>query len=87
MPNIKSAKKRVITNAKKGVNNNIGRTSMKTAIKKCEKAVSANDKALAEDNLKVAIKRIDKAAASGLIHKNKAAREKSRLTKQTNALN
>ncbi|MCI5967886.1 MAG: 30S ribosomal protein S20 [Tenericutes bacterium] len=86
MPNIKSAKKRVITSAKKNVNNTLGRSSMKTAIKKSERAIKAEDKALAEENLKVAIKRIDKACASGLIHKNKAAREKSRLTKQTNLL-
>ena len=87
MPNIKSAKKRLITSAKKCNNNTLGKSSMKTAIKKSERAIKANDKALAEENLKVAIKRIDKAVASGLIHKNKAAREKSRLTKQTNSLN
>lgn len=87
MPNIKSAKKRVITSAKKSTNNNIGKASMKTAIKKSEKAIKANNKEEANENLKVAIKRIDKAVASGLIHKNKAAREKSRLTKQTNSLN
>ena len=59
---------------------------MKTAIKKSERAIKAEDKALADENLKIAIKKIDKACASGLIHKNKAAREKSRLTKQTNSL-
>ena len=87
MPNIKSAKKRVITSAKKRDNNLLTKSSMKTAVKKSERAIKANDKALAEENLKVAIKRIDKAVASGLIHKNKAARQKSRLTKQTNSLN
>lgn len=87
MPNIKSAKKRVITSAKKNANNVLSKSSMKTAIKKSERAIKAEDKALAEENLKVAIKRIDKACAKGLIHKNKAAREKSRLTKQTNSLN
>ena len=87
MPNIKSAKKRVITSAKKNENNTLVRSSMKTAIKKSERAIKANDKAQADENLKVAIKRIDKAVASGLIHKNKAARQKSRLTKQTNSLN
>lgn len=86
MPNIKSAKKRVITNAKKGEANTVIKSSMRTAVKKSEKAIKANDKKLAEENLKVAIKRIDKAQASGIIHKNKAAREKSRLTKQTNAI-
>ena len=84
MPNIKSAKKRVITSAKKNANNTLGRSSMKTAIKKSERAIKAEDKALADENLKIAIKKIDKSCASGLIHKNKAAREKSRLTKQTN---
>ena len=86
MPNIKSAKKRVITSKKKAENNIVVKSSMKTAIKKSEKAIKANDKALADENLKVAIKRIDKAQAKGLIHKNKAARQKSRLTKQTNAI-
>ena len=86
MQNIKSAKKRVITSAKKNANNTLGRSSMKTAIKKSERAIKAEDKALADENLKIAIKKIDKACASGLIHKNKAAREKSRLTKQTNSL-
>ena len=87
MPNIKSAKKRVRSNGRKEKINTYVSSSMKTAIKKSEKAIKTQDKALAEENLKVAIKRIDKAVASGLIHKNKAAREKSRLTKQTNALN
>ena len=86
MSNIKSAKKRVITNAKKGVANTTVKSSMKTAVKKSERAIKANDKKLAEENLRVAIKRIDKAQASGIIKKNKAAREKSRLTKQTNAI-
>lgn len=84
MPNIKSAKKRVITSAKKNAKNTLVRSSMKTAIKKSEKAIMANDKTQADESLKVAVKRIDKALAKGLIHKNKAAREKSRLTKQTN---
>jgi len=86
MPNIKSAKKRVITSAKKRDNNTVITSSMKTAIKKFEKAVKENDKQLAEENLKVATKRIDKAVTSGLVHKNKAAREKSRLTKKKNEM-
>lgn len=87
MPNIKSAKKRVITSQKKCESNTVFESSMKTAIKKTEKAIKANDKEKAQANLDVAIKRIDKAESKGLIHKNKAARCKSRLTKQTNALN
>ena len=86
MPNIKSAKKRVITSAKMRDNNTVITSSMKTAIKKFEKAVKENVKQLAEENLKVATKRIDKAVTSGLVHKNKAAREKSRLTKKKNEM-
>lgn len=84
MPNIKSAKKRVITNAKKRDNNILTRSSMKTAIKKSERAIKANDKEAADSSLKVALKRIDKALSKGLIKKNAAARQKSRLTKKTN---
>lgn len=86
MPNIKSAKKRVITSAKKETNNTVITSSMKTAIKKCEKAINSGDKLEAEKSLKTVIKRIDKAASSGLVHKNKAAREKSRLTKKKNEM-
>ena len=59
---------------------------MNTAIKNVEKAVIANDKEKASANLKVAIKRIDKAASKGIVHKNYVARNKSRLTKKVNAL-
>lgn len=86
MPNIKSAKKRVITSAKRKEQNNIVESSMKTAMKKFEKAVKANDKEQAEVELNTAVKRIDKAVSSGLVHKNKAAREKSRLMKKKNEM-
>ena len=86
MPNIKSAKKRVITNKKKSVSNNTIETSRKTAIKKFERLVKAGDKENAKTALNVAIQRIDKSAKSGLIHTNKAARLKSRLTKSLNSM-
>ena len=57
---------------------------MKTAIKKFEKEVKSGNKEEAKNNLNIAIQRIDKAATSGKIHKNKAARLKSRLTKMSN---
>ena len=84
MPNIKSAKKRVLTNAKKQVRNNDVVASMRTAIKKVEKEAKHGNKETVSEKLNVAIKRIDKAQSSGLIHKNKAARQKSRLTKMKN---
>ncbi len=84
MPNIKSAKKRVKTNAKKAEMNTVVSSRMKSAIKKVEKEVKAGNKEAANDKLKDAVKNIDKALTSGLIHKNKAARQKSRLTKMKN---
>ena len=84
MPNIKSAKKRVITSRKKAVGNNVIESSRRTAIKNFEKAVKAGDKEVANEKLNIAVQRIDKAAKSGLIHTNKAARLKSRLTKMKN---
>ena len=84
MPNIKSAKKRVKTDAIKNERNKDKISSMRTAIKKVRMAVKQGDKAIAEENLKVANKKIDKAVKSGLIHKNKAARDKSSLSKAIN---
>lgn len=84
MPNIKSAKKRVKTSAKKEEINTLVTSRMKSAIKKVEKEVKNGNKEAAELKLKDAVKSIDKASSSGLIHKNKAARTKSRLTKMKN---
>ena len=86
MPNIKSAKKRMRSNAKKADINTVVRSSMKTAIKKFEKEVKAGNKEKASNLLNVAIQRVDKAVTSGLVHKNKAARLKSRLTKLKNTM-
>ena len=86
MPNIKSAMKRVRSNSKKAEVNTLVISSMRTAIKKFEKEVKAGNVEGASNNLNIAIQRIDKAMSSGLIHKNKAARLKSRLTKMKNAM-
>lgn len=86
MPNIKSAKKRVKTDLKKKLKNKDAISSMRTAIKNAKVAVKANDVNVANDAMKTAIKKIDKAVASGLIHKNKAAREKSRIMKAVNTI-
>ena len=86
MPNIKSAKKRVKVIATKTAQNKATKSALKTTIKKANAAIENNaaDKAEA---VKVAIKRIDQAAAKGLLHKNKAARNKSALVKKLNAAN
>ena len=77
MPNIKSAKKRVKVTANKHDANILKKGSMKTAIKKAEKEATT-------ENLQTAFKRIDKALGQGIITKNKAARDKSRLSKKVN---
>lgn len=84
MPNIKSAKKRMRSNAKKAVVNTLIISSMRTAIKKFEKEVKTENSENIDNTFNVAIQRIDKAMSSGKIHKNKAARLKSRLTKMKN---
>ena len=86
MPNIKSAKKRVKTNAKERQVNILANSSMKTAIKKFEKSVKDGNKEEASNNLNIAMQRIDKAVNRNLVHKNKAARIKSRLTKLNNTI-
>lgn len=86
MPNIKSAKKRVKTDAVKKDSNKEKVASMRTAIKNVKLAVKNGDKALAEEKLVIANKKIDKAAKNGLVHKNKAARDKSKLNKAINTI-
>ena len=86
MPNIKSAKKRVLTSAKKAVNNNVENSRTKTSIKKFVKEVEAGNKEDASLKLNEALSNIDKAKSKGLMHANKAARQKSRLTKMMNKM-
>lgn len=86
MPNIKSAKKRVLVTETKTMQNKMFKTSLKTSIKKYEAAIEAGDKALATETYKDAVKKIDKAVAKNIIHKNAAARKKSCFTKKLNAL-
>lgn len=87
MPNMKNAVKKVKVNSKKNVSNNEFEASMKTAMKNVERAVANNDKAKAEEMLKVAGKRIDKAASKGVVTSNFVARNKSRLAKKVNNMN
>ena len=84
MPNIKSAKKRVIVIATKTARNKANRSVLKTDIKKAYAAIEAGaaDKDIA---VKAAFKKIDQAVAKGLLHKNTAARRKSALAKKANA--
>ncbi|TAH74770.1 MAG: 30S ribosomal protein S20 [Anaerolineaceae bacterium] len=86
MANIKSAKKRILVNAKKTERNKAIKSKVKTMIKKVDTAITAEDKELAKANLIVAVAEIDKACSKGVMHKNTAARKVSRLTKNVNKL-
>lgn len=81
MPNIKSAIKRVKVNEKANVANSQAKSAMRTTVKKAENAV-AESAENAQELLQAAYKSLDKAASKGLIHKNAAARKKSRLAKK-----
>ncbi|MBP3514457.1 MAG: 30S ribosomal protein S20 [Elusimicrobiaceae bacterium] len=83
MPNIKSAKKRVKVNAAKAERNKAARSALRTEIKNANAAIAAGENK--EEALKAAVKKIDQAAAKGLLHKNTAARKKSALAKKANA--
>ena len=82
MANIKSQKKRILTNAKRQERNKAVRAEVKTRVKAATTAAGTDDSAEAQ---RLAVKRIDKAAQKGVMHKNAAARKKSRLMKQINA--
>lgn len=79
MPNIKSAKKRVVIAEKARQQNVAARSKMRTLIKNVLKAVESGDKEAAKNAFAVAEPVLDRAACKGLIHKNKAARHKSTL--------
>ncbi len=86
MANIKSAKKRILVSEKRAAKNKAVRSKVKTAIKKVDAAIEANDKAAAEAALKVAVSELDKATKKGIYHKNTCARKVSRLTVAVNKL-
>lgn len=86
LANIKSAKKRILVSQKRADRNKAIRSTVKTAIKKVDAAVAANDKAAANEALAQAVSTIDKAARKGIYHKNNAARKVSRLTVAVNKL-
>lgn len=79
--NIKSQKKRILTNAKSAERNKAMKSELKTRVKTARATLGTE--ANAED-VRLAVKRIDMAAAKGIIHKNTAARRKSRLMKHVN---
>ena len=86
MANIKSAKKRILVNQAKALQNQMFKSQLKTAVKKFNAAVEAGDKAQASELYKLAVKKVDQAAARGIIHKNNAAHKKSEFTLKFNKM-
>ena len=86
MANIKSAKKRILVNQTKALQNQMVKSQLKTVIKKYNAAVEAGDKAAASELYKLAVKKVDQAVARGILHKNTAAHKKSAFAKKYNTL-
>ncbi|MCI9292893.1 MAG: 30S ribosomal protein S20 [Erysipelotrichaceae bacterium] len=86
MPQIKSQKKRVLTNNKRTMAAVSQKSALKTAIKKVLAAVDAKDKEAALVAYNDASSKLDKAVAKGIHHKNYASRQKSRLSKAINTI-
>ena len=84
MANIKSSKKDILTSAKKAERNKSATSSLKTAVRKAEKAIAGKD-AAAKEAVVAGQSALDIAAKKGIIHANAAARKKSRLVKKLNA--
>jgi small subunit ribosomal protein S20 len=87
MANIKSAKKRIKVTEAKTLRNKIVKSALKTSIKKFEAAIAEGNAETSKTTFVAATKALDMAASKGIIHKNKAARTKSRLATKLNAMN
>ncbi|MCU1392118.1 MAG: rpsT [Ilumatobacteraceae bacterium] len=81
MANIKSQKKRILTNAKSAERNKAMKSELRTRVKNAVKTAGTEDN---DEAVRLAVKRLDMAAAKGIIHPNQAARRKSRLMKRIN---
>ncbi len=86
MANIKSAIKRIKQGEKRRVRNAAARSTVRTALKSARTALDGGQVAQAREALHRTIQILDKAVTKGVVHKNAAARKKSRLTRQLNAL-
>lgn len=86
MPNIKSAKKRVLIAQRQSLRNTSMKSALRTTIRKYEVTFKTQDVEQARTALHTATRALDKAVTKGILHKNAAARKKSRLTKRLNAL-
>lgn len=79
MANLKSSKKDIRRSTKRRERNQATRTALKTYVKRVRQAVASGDETKVQEALNMAMKHLDKAAQKGIIHKNQAARRKSRI--------
>ena len=86
MPNIKSAKKRVLVTEKKNLENRMVKSAIKTAIRKYNDAIASGNIEEAEKLLPETVSVIASAVSKGILHKNNAANKKSALAKNLNAI-
>ena len=86
MANIKSQIKRIKTNQKATERNRAYKSELRTVVRAARAAIAAGDKAVAEQKVQHASKKLDKAVSKGVIHKNQAANRKSAISKQVAAL-
>ena len=86
MANIKSQIKRNRQNIKRRARNRVVRGNFRTALRRARLAIESGDAEQANEAAKAATKALDKAAAKGVIHKNKAARQKSRLMQHLHSM-
>lgn len=86
MPNIKSAKKRVLIAEVRNARNKAEKSELKTAIKKFEAVAAEGNRTEADGAYKVAVKKVDQAVAKGVLHKNTASHRKSAMTLKLNQI-
>ena len=86
MPNIKSAKKRVLLTKMQNEKNKAAKSVLKTVLKKFDAALAEGNREQADSAYKAAVKTIDESVKKGILHKNNAARKKSNITRKLNKL-
>lgn len=86
MANIKSQIKRIKTNQKATDRNRAYKSELRTVVRQAREAIAGGDKAVAEQKVQLASKKLDKAVSKGVIHKNQAANRKSKLAVKVAAL-
>jgi small subunit ribosomal protein S20 len=87
MPNTRQAEKRMRITARRTARNRHVKSTVKTAVRRFSDTLAQGDLEAAGDKLRSAVRTVDKAVSKGVVHKNAAARRKSRLTKSLNKAN